>query len=235
MPKGYIRDPNPDDNCVLDFGAGYAKRQFKQNTDLLRDALKEPWRTRMLRVSLLMCPKVRKNFLRASKRRQKLMIEHMRGFLVTYHMGSGKIAPCTQRHNGPYRHRDVMLIERFWPTTIFEPVDLDKRYIPKEGDVVLNMRFNVPDQKPNITVFEEHNLPIGNPEVDMFFTRDDLRPEVAEAMKQHREELEKLLATNPGLYTYNPSFSIRAPQQPNTLSDGAEIALTDLLNPIDKE
>lgn len=253
MPKGYIRDPDPDDNCVLDFGTGHVKRQFKQNTDLLRDALKEPWRTRMLRVSLLMCPKVRKNFLRASKRRQKLMIEHMRGFLVTYHMGSGKIAPCTQRHNGPYRHRDVMLIERFWPTAIFEPVDLDKRYIPEEGDVVLNMRFNVPDQKPCIVFGNELKstlgwaggkggpklefLPdsVGNPEVDMFFTRDDLRPEVAEAMKQHREELEKLLATNPGLYTYNPSFSIRAPQQPNTLSDGAEIAPTDLLNPIDKE
>lgn len=285
MPKGYIRCTDSDGNNVPEFGTDYVKRRFLQNTDLLRDALKEPWRARMLRISLLMDPKVRKNFLRASKRRQKLMIEHMRGFMIMYHTGSGKIAPCTQGHNGPYRHREVLLIEEFYPTTVYDPEKFEQYYTPKEGEVTLHMRFNDPERKPEIVpytmgnmdrvlgidpsitgepdvIWIEHAHPVktvknvtiqkgvdgelthlvhdgdkvdavvkvGNPEFDIFLTREDLHPAVAETLDKHRAELDKLITAYPG--TYNPSFSIRAPQQPNTLSDGTEIELTDLLNPI---
>ncbi|QDJ97132.1 hypothetical protein PQC07_gp141 [Aeromonas phage D3] len=65
----------------------------------------------------------------------------------------------------------------------------------------------------------------GNPGLDVFLTRADINPEL-------RRNLEKRMAKLQSVSTYNPSFSIRAPQQPNTLSDGAEIEFTDLLKTI---
>lgn len=150
MIKGQIYDPDPNGNNVLEFGVDYAKRKFKFHQELYAKCLKESWHDRVLHISLLMCPKVRHNFLRAPKRRQKKMIEHMRGFLMYYHTATGKIAPCTQKHNGPYIPRGIKLIEELYPTTIVEPSNLGEMYTPKEGDLTLKMHFNDPERKPEI-------------------------------------------------------------------------------------
>ena len=146
------------DNNVLETEIEYTKRQFKFNQELYLKCLKESWRDRVLHISLLMEHRVRHNFLRASKRRQKKMIEHMCGFMVHYHASTGKLAPCTQKHNGPYLPRKIVLLEKFYPTTVYDPEKFKEYYSPKEGDVVLNIRFTDPDRKPEIIPYTMGNM-----------------------------------------------------------------------------
>lgn len=158
MVKGYIYDPDPNGNHVLETETEYARRKFKFNQELFLKCLKETWRDRVLHISLLMDHRVRRNFLRASKRRQKKMIEHMRGFLIRYHATTGKLAPCTQKHNGPYIAKNVMLVEQFYPTTIYDPEKFKEYYAPKECEVTLCMHFNDPERKPDIIPYTMGNM-----------------------------------------------------------------------------
>lgn len=146
-----------NNNMVLETEVDYTKRQFKFNQEMFKKYLKESWGNRVHHISLLMDHKVRHNFLSASKRRQKKMIEHMRGFMVHYHVVTGEIAPCTQKHNGPYLAKKVTLVEKLYPTAVIEPIELSTVYTPKEGDVILKMHFNDPDAKPEICVASTGN------------------------------------------------------------------------------
>lgn len=143
------------DNNVLGHGTRGVLEKFRFNQELFRKCLKETWHDRVLHISLLMDHRVRHNFLRASKRRQKKMIEHMSGFMARYHATTGKLAPCTQKHNGPYLPKKILIVEKFYPTAVVEPYDLAELYTPKEGDVILKMHFNDPTAKPEICLVEE--------------------------------------------------------------------------------
>lgn len=146
------------DNNAPVFGTKDTLEKFRFHQELFRKCLKESWRDRVLHISLLMEHRVRHNFLRASKRRQKKMIEHMCGFMVKYHAATGKLAPCTQKHNGPYLPKKILIVERIYPTTVVESYDLAEMYTPKEGDVVLKMHFNAPERKPEIIPYTMGNM-----------------------------------------------------------------------------
>ncbi|QDH47154.1 hypothetical protein PQC06_gp060 [Aeromonas phage LAh10] len=164
MFKNHVHDPVTSSREVLETEVDYAKRKFKFHRELFSKSLKEAWDDRVLTISLMMDQRVRHNFLRASKRRQKKMIEHMCGFMVMYHPTTGEIAPRTQRHNGPYISRKIEFVEEFFPTTIYDPEKFREYYSPKEGDLTLCMHFNDPKRKPEIIPYtmDEVNRILGD-------------------------------------------------------------------------